>query len=209
MDHTQNPVSVRTEVYQFRVYLRDISPMIWRRLLLRSDHTLADLHNTIQITFGWTDTHLHCFTHRCRDYGIPQIGGPHYTADARDIRLNDLTLRIRERFIYEYDFTDGWIHEIRLEQRLLLDKEHTYPVCTGGARAGPPEDCGGAWSYLRLRQNYHPFYITERLTEILQDKLAEVDREEFLKLVYWAGCDHFDRRAVNQRLKQCCIGNGE
>lgn len=206
MNHPQKAKRLQTEVYQFRVYLREISPMIWRRLLLRSDQTLADLHDTIQITFGWTDTHLHCFTHRCRDYGIPQIGGPHYTADARDIRLNDLNLRLRERFIYEYDFTDGWTHEIRLERRLPLDKEHTYPVCTDGARAGPPEDCGGAWSYLRLRQHYHLFYIAERLTEILQEEWAEVEREELLKLRYWAGCDHFDRRAVNQSLKQYHLG---
>jgi hypothetical protein len=30
-------------VYQFKVVLRGISPMIWRRLLLRSGHSIADL----------------------------------------------------------------------------------------------------------------------------------------------------------------------
>jgi hypothetical protein len=46
-------------IYQFKVVLRGISPMIWRRLLLRSDHSIADLHYTIQIAMGWSDTHLH------------------------------------------------------------------------------------------------------------------------------------------------------
>jgi hypothetical protein len=45
-------------VYQFKVVLRGISPMIWRRLLLRSDHSIADLHYTIQIAMGWRDSHL-------------------------------------------------------------------------------------------------------------------------------------------------------
>jgi hypothetical protein len=48
-------------VYQFKVVLRGIGPMIWRRLLLRSDHSIADLHYTIQIAMGWSDSHLHRF----------------------------------------------------------------------------------------------------------------------------------------------------
>jgi hypothetical protein len=48
-------------VYQFRVVLLGISPMIWRRLLLRSDQSIADLHYTIQIAMGWSDSHLHRF----------------------------------------------------------------------------------------------------------------------------------------------------
>jgi Plasmid pRiA4b ORF-3-like protein len=43
------------EVYQLHVWIRQISPMVWRRLLVRSDSTLADLHHTLQIVFGWTD----------------------------------------------------------------------------------------------------------------------------------------------------------
>jgi hypothetical protein len=45
-------------VYQFKVVLRGISPMIWRRLLLRSDQSIADLHYTIQIAMDWSDSHL-------------------------------------------------------------------------------------------------------------------------------------------------------
>ncbi|HEY7126681.1 MAG TPA: hypothetical protein VH540_22275 [Ktedonobacterales bacterium] len=47
------------EVYQFRVWIREISPQIWRRLLVQSDSTIADLHAILQISFGWTDDHLH------------------------------------------------------------------------------------------------------------------------------------------------------
>ncbi len=56
-------------VYQLRVVLRGISPLIWRRLLVRGDSTIADLHHALQIAFGWTDTHLHRFVIHRKDYG--------------------------------------------------------------------------------------------------------------------------------------------
>jgi Plasmid pRiA4b ORF-3-like protein len=36
------------EVYRLHVWIGRISPMIWRRLLVRSDCSIADLHNTLQ-----------------------------------------------------------------------------------------------------------------------------------------------------------------
>ena len=53
------PESLESNIYQFRVVLLGISPMIWRRLLVRSDSTIADLHDTLQIAFGWSGDHLH------------------------------------------------------------------------------------------------------------------------------------------------------
>jgi hypothetical protein len=47
------------EVYQLHVWLCEISPLIWRRLLVRSDSSIADLHYTLQIAMGWDDAHLH------------------------------------------------------------------------------------------------------------------------------------------------------
>jgi hypothetical protein len=37
------------QVYQLRIWIRHISPQIWRRLLVRSDSTIAQLHDTLQI----------------------------------------------------------------------------------------------------------------------------------------------------------------
>jgi Plasmid pRiA4b ORF-3-like protein len=48
-----------SSIYQFRAILLGISPIIWRRLLIRGDSTIADLHNTLQTAFGWSDNHLH------------------------------------------------------------------------------------------------------------------------------------------------------
>jgi hypothetical protein len=50
-----------TEDYLFHVWIRQNSPMIWRRLLVHSDSSIADLHYTPQIAFGWSDEHLNRF----------------------------------------------------------------------------------------------------------------------------------------------------
>jgi Plasmid pRiA4b ORF-3-like protein len=53
-------------VYQFRVVVQGISPLIWRRFSIRSDMSLATLHATLQIIFGWSDVHLHYFRRHCQ-----------------------------------------------------------------------------------------------------------------------------------------------
>ena len=62
-------------VYQFKVVLRGISPMVWRRLLLRSDNSIADLHYAIQIAMGWSDSHLNRFRIHAKEYGVAHEGG--------------------------------------------------------------------------------------------------------------------------------------
>ena len=66
-----------------------------------------------------------------------------FSAGARQIRLCDLKLRRLERFTYEYDFGDGWLHDIRLEAVLATDARKTYPTCIARGRAAPPKHCGG------------------------------------------------------------------
>ena len=51
---------------------------------------------------------------------------------------------------YEYDFGDGWQHDVRFEGVVSQAKGTKYPRCTGGDRACPPEDCGGPDGYARM-----------------------------------------------------------
>ncbi|MGA2705335.1 MAG: plasmid pRiA4b ORF-3 family protein [Isosphaeraceae bacterium] len=95
------------EVYQFHVWIRQITPMIWRRLLVRSNSSLADLHAIIQIAFGWSNTHLHRFRIHGRDYGISRVGGLWFSQDARTVRLDSFQFRLNEQFLYEYDLRDS------------------------------------------------------------------------------------------------------
>ena len=91
-------------VYQFKVVLRGVSPMIWRRILLRSDQTVADLHCTIQIAMGWSDSHLNRFHIHGKDYGVAHDGGILFDDNPKKIHLADFRFRLRERFLYEYGF---------------------------------------------------------------------------------------------------------
>src|SRR4249920_1530155 len=60
-------------LYQLRIVLREISPLIWRRLLVCSDTTLAQLHTMLQITFDWSDAHLHTFHVHGQDEGVSEL----------------------------------------------------------------------------------------------------------------------------------------
>lgn len=188
------------EVYQIHAFLLDISPTIWRRLCVRSDATLADLHYILQIAFGWTDSHLQRFVIHGKEYGIAQPGGIGFADDPQQVRLRDLGLRLNMRFRYEYDFGDLWQHQLRLERILPLAHTRTYPSCSRGARAASPEDCGGPWAFLALKQQYTPWWIAGQLLAILHDEPHELDLEDLPTLQHWLPLDRFDRRAVNRRL---------
>jgi Plasmid pRiA4b ORF-3-like protein len=194
-------------VYQLHASLLEISPAIWRRLLVRSDTTIADLHYILQIAFDWTDSHLHRFVIYGKDYGIAQLGGIGFADNPHQLRLCDLRLRINGRFRYEYDFGDLWQHQLRLERILPLEHTGRYPSCTGGARAAPPEDCGGPWAFLALKQHYTPRWLAHQLLAILQNEPDELDVDDLAGMDYWLQVDRFDRRTVNRRLQAYAPGD--
>jgi hypothetical protein len=77
---------------------------------------------------------------------------------------------------------------IVLEGSLEHDPEAVYPACTGGERAGPPEDCGGAEGY-----------------RALLEALADPAHPEHEAMTEWAGRDfdpeRFDIEWVNELLE--------
>jgi hypothetical protein len=137
-------------VYQLKVTLQGSKPSIWRRVLVTGDTTLAKLHDILQIAFAWEDYHLHQFTIGGVDYGVPDPDyddWEHVLINEKRIKLAQVITGPKQRFLYTYDFGDGWDHSILVEKVLAADPEGRYPVCTAGRRAAPPEDCGGIWGY--------------------------------------------------------------
>ena len=119
-------------IYQLRVVLESISPLIWRRLLVPDDYSIADLHFILQIAFDWDDWNLHRFFIHGKDYGIYHSGGMSFSDDPYQVRLADFKFRKGEKFLYEYDFFNSRKHLVRVEDILSIDPKKQYPLCTSG-----------------------------------------------------------------------------
>jgi len=204
------------ELYQFRVVLRDVSPLVWRRLLISSETSLAQLHELLLLAFAWSGGHLHLFHIHGRDYWVSQDGGIVFSEDARQVRLSRFRLHDGERFRYEYDFTAGWVLDVRLERALPWNGNHTVPVCTGGSRAAPPDDCRGVMDYLERIDSHRrgvPIEDFVLMTDAMQrlldtggDLNAIGDREELREAIDRVTAyqdfrpERFDRRGANRQM---------
>jgi hypothetical protein len=135
--------------------------------------------------------------HCGREYGVYKDGGLHFSTDACAVAIGDLHLRLGERFTYEYDLGDGWMHDLRIEATLPVDPRLSYPFCTAGRRAAPPEDCGGPQAFMADRSVY-ALFGERQARELREDLIDEMDEEEWDILSRYHP-DRFDRRAVNQR----------
>lgn len=139
-------------VIQLKITLMGSKPEIWRRLIVPEDSTLEYLHALIQISMGWQNSHLHQFEINEKRYSDPEfeldLDGSKIM-DTQKTKLSEI-IKSTKKFMYEYDFGDGWRHEITIESTQPQDPRALYPACVGGERACPPEDCGGMGGYYNL-----------------------------------------------------------
>ena len=168
------------------VSLRDVEPLIWRRLVVPASLTLRELHGVLQTAMGWEDYHLHLFDIAGVLYGAVEEIDDAPTGDEQTFTVGQ-AIEAASEFTYEYDFGDGWTHDLRVEQ--VMDGVGAgTPHLIGGARACPPEDCGGAWGY-------------QNLLEVL----ADPNHEEYEQLLGWLGgsfdAEAFDIAARNADLE--------
>lgn len=138
-----------------KVFLYQITPQIWRRLVVPADYTFEQLNDAIQAAMGWENKHPHEFRHGKGKRLVDVIGPvgledqtPGEFQDEKRITLAEFIGRRRLpiRLLYRYDFAEEWIHELVLEQK---GEEEGAPNMLGGERACPPEDFGGAFQYMQ------------------------------------------------------------
>ncbi|MBM3494187.1 MAG: plasmid pRiA4b ORF-3 family protein [Armatimonadetes bacterium] len=142
-----------SSIYQLKVTLRWVKPPIWRRIRVPGNMRLSDLHDVLQAVMGWHDYHLHVFEVDGFELTTPGEPGDLVKMemeDARRMRLNRFAPSEKSRFRYEYDFGDGWVHDIVVEKILPPDPSAMLPWCVTGRRRCPPEDCGGAYGYMEM-----------------------------------------------------------
>ncbi|HSJ57217.1 MAG TPA: plasmid pRiA4b ORF-3 family protein [Anaerolineae bacterium] len=192
---TKHGPETDVQIYQLKVTLEGIKPPVWRRLLVPGDDTLGDLHDIIQVAFGWLDYHLHQFIVGDAFYGVPDPDYLDYV-DMRDeehVTLSEILAGEGFRFRYEYDFGDGWMHLIEVEKVLAPEPDQLYPVCIKGRRARPPEDVGGIWGY----QNF-------------LEAIRDPEHDEHESYLEWIGGEFdpeaFDLDEVNQALEALAWG---
>ena len=181
------------EIIQLKIILKYSKPPIWRRVLIHKDASFHDLHNVIQSVMGWENCHLWEFDFKNAKIGLSNNEMQDFSfneveiIDAEEITLDSCISKPKEKINYEYDFGDGWIHEIIVEKFLPKEKGTAYPICIKGKLNGPPEDCGGIWGYYNL-------------LESIKDK-THPDHKDMLE---WIGGEYdenyFDLEEINDDL---------
>ena len=187
------------KLYTMKVTLLDVEPPIWRRFVAPSFMTLDHFHVLLQAVMGWGDAHAYAFTIDNKRFTSQESGfsvdsmwdtQPSY--DASEYELCQL-IKPGMTFNYEYDFGDGWEHEIIVENDTSNQYQKYCFYCVEGERACPPEDCGGPGGY-------------ERLLEILADP-EHPEHDDKVEWLEWLGfrdghfdSEKFDPKVSNRRL---------
>ena len=141
--------------YQVRVVLENTDPPLWRGLELASDLFLDQVHDIIQVAFGWTDSHLHRFASGPDRFGADT---EHYLCafdvDEGDtgiaeghVRLDEVLGEPGDQLFCSYGDGEGWWNVLVLDGVVAPAPGSGWAICTGGDRPGPAEDCGGAHIY--------------------------------------------------------------
>jgi hypothetical protein len=140
-------------LYHLEVVLNHVKPQVRRRLQVPGNANLGWFHAVIQVAFGWTNSHLHQFRDGERVISDPAFELDEFedsppVLDERKVTLMQVAPRRLDELLYEYDFGDSWEHTVMVAKILDPDAAAAkVALCLDGARACPPDDCGGAWGY--------------------------------------------------------------
>ena len=200
-------------IYQIKVTLLGTKPPIWRRLHVPSNANLAWFHAVLQVTVGWTNSHLHHFITSDSRYSDLQDNdeidfGEKPNREEAKASISSVLPQKGARIIYEYDFGDSWRHEVKLEKILAREgmAEENFAVCMAGARSCPPEDCGGIWGYANLlealKDRKHPEHreMLEWLGRPIDPEFLDLNHtNKWLRKLAWP-------RVTESRLRKVLMG---
>ena len=173
-----------TEIARLKIKLKGQSIRVSRRIEVRLDTRLGDLHLIFQVAMGWENYHLYEFqVGRSIRYGVPDPAWEDTgLRSAKNATLADLIDKAgrNSTFDYLYDFGDHWLHAVRLEATADADPDVTYPRLLEAHGRCPPEDCGGPGGYAHYLET-----------------ISNPDHEDHAEMVEWRG-PGFDPRIVDE-----------
>lgn len=160
--------------YILHISITFSDPLIWRRIQIPGTYSLAGLHEVIQKSMGWSDSHFHQFiVGKISFEPTMPTNAPRVSKrfDEDKYQLHMLEEGMNFLFSYMYDAGEGWEHEIHLEEVVPATRPISRPLILAGERACPPEDVGDIHEYHQLitafetpgSKDYHRLYeITGR-----------------------------------------------
>lgn len=157
---------------------------------------MSEFHYVLQATMGWFNAHLHQFIYDGEYYTqkLPDdLMVDDFGINYEGMKVSDFLTYEKDKMMYEYDFGDGWQHNIVLEKITDPDPNQFYPVCIKGKMNSPPEDCGGIWGY------YDMLHIVE-----------DPAHDEYENYKEWLGEDfdpaYFNMDEINAQLRDVNCG---
>ncbi|MBI4769219.1 MAG: plasmid pRiA4b ORF-3 family protein [Chloroflexi bacterium] len=131
----------RKDVYTFKVRLK-WARRVWRNIEIRGDQTLHELHWAILDAYDWDEEHLYSYflSNRLWDSDT-QISSPHSQQgwDAEKVRIGALDLKVKDRFLFLFDYGDS--HEFELSLLIITpaQKGVKYPRVVKETGVAPPQ----------------------------------------------------------------------
>lgn len=118
-----------SNIYQFRIALRDIHPKIWRRIQVPGNYSFFDLHVAIQDSMGWVGYHLHQFEVKNPRTGEKDSIGETSTEygfedviSEDDAKIATYFVNEKDKAYYIYDFGDSWAHDIIFQKKFAAER---------------------------------------------------------------------------------------
>ena len=194
-----------------RVELVDAAPEIWRRLELRGDLRLNQVHEYLQAAMGWSDSHLHRFY----EPGAHAYQGNYFLTEndrlegeagtpEDEVRLDQVLTAEGDTLTYLYDFGDDWEHLLQVEKVRVAEADTPAARILEGQGACPPEDVGGifTWNELAaaLRRNPDPASLRSNHDLAMYADWLPVEGLD---------PDAFDRDGTTNRLSQVGLSTEE
>lgn len=138
-------------IIELKIILQDVSVPVSRVVQIEADQTFNDLHECIQVAFGWSNDQMYQF-HVTETYAnsikiapknstVPTVASIDHATVYRESNqtIADWFTNVDDLLFYTYDFDNEWKHQIILQDVLEKERNTMYPKCTKAENFSPAE----------------------------------------------------------------------